>query len=383
MKLLTSKQITVLIALLATGINVLFAQTKGVVADKNTHLPVGYVNIYTSNTDIVRGTNSDENGIFIAAFDFQNLTFSHINYNKITVEKSEINDTIFLTPIVNLLQEIVVTNARPDWIENKLKEVVRQKKKKYRTETKDFEYHYDSYTLSDSSGYAFQSSGNLRIPSLVKKERYFIEPKANIIKYKDESAGTDFGNFRRILYEDFIVYFDEKFINSNDFSQNLSFEDDNLVQLLFTDKKYKDVVGYCILDTLNNVIVEVEQNLGTDYNLKTKTKGILRNYANSKGISYNILEIKVRTSYKKSGNGYYLSESKYKLTQQIVSENKKHKWTYLEAVEAQLFVNDETKINTSKMIVVPKFRYITAIYTKKMQREDAALQNIPKTFEKF
>lgn len=385
MKSLTLKQITVLITLLLIEISVLSAQKRNIVADEYTHLPIEYVNIYTSNAGNVRATNSDKDGMFEIDFDFQDLVFSHISYNKISIEKAKMSDTIFLTPNAILLQEVIVTNAPQTWIDNKLKEVVKQKKKNYRTKTKDFTYRYDSYTLSDSAGYAFQSSGTLQIPFLTSKERYSIDAQKNIIKYKDNTAGTDFTNLRRILYDDFIVSFDNKFIKDNNFSQNMSFENenDNLVQVLFSNKNYDDVSGYLILDTLNNVIVEVEQNAGTDYNIKTGINGLLRNYASSKGFSYNILESKVKTSYKKSGNSYYLSESKYKLTQKQALDHKKHKWTFFHASEAQLFVGDETQINTAKMIVLPEIKFMIAIYTKKMRQEDEALQNVPKTFEKF
>ena len=384
MKLLTWNPIITLIVLSVVKISALSAQTKGVVVDENTYLPIAYVNIHSSDGYNVRGTTCDENGEFDINFDFRNLVFSHINYNQISVEKAEMHDTIFLTPASILLREVVVSNIRPDWIEKKLKSFVKLKSENYRTEAKNFAYRYDSYTLSDSSGYAFQSSGDLHIPPLTKNERCFIDAKTNVVKYKDGSAGTDFSSLQRILYDDFIAKFDDKFIRDYSFSQYPAFEneDENLVPLLFTNKKYKDVSGYIILDTLNNVIVEFERNSGTEYNVKTQTNGILRNYVAAWGASYHLLETKVKTSYKKSGNSYYLSESKYKSTQKIVSENKKHKWTNFHAAEAQLVVGEETQADTDKMIVVPKHWYM-AIYTKKIQREDAALQNVPKRFERF
>ena len=41
-----------------------------------------------------------------------------------------------------------------------------------------------------------------------------------------------------------------------------------LFQLVFTSKKFKDDEGYVLIDTLNNIIIEAERNLGTDSNIK-------------------------------------------------------------------------------------------------------------------
>jgi hypothetical protein len=136
-----------------------------------------------------------------------------------------------------LLGEIVVSNKEPRWISRILKEIVRQKNKNYQTAEKQFAYHYESYTLNDSNGYAFDSKGNVKVPVLSEKNKYSIDAQHNIIKYKDKTAGVDFTNLKAMLHQDFISSFDDSFIRDNTFKQNALFRTQNphMVQIMFQD----------------------------------------------------------------------------------------------------------------------------------------------------
>ena len=188
------------------------SQTKGVVVDITTRQPIPYVSIYTKNTESVLGSMSNEQGQFSINFSFNTLFLSHINYEKIEIKKENVRDTIYLTPASILLNEVVVSNRQPKWINSVLSRVIKDKEKNYQTLEKTLSYKYETYTLTDSNGYAFNSKGNIEFPKMKKNAQFKIDAQKNTIKYKDKTAGVDFSNFRRMLYNDFISGFDNKFI---------------------------------------------------------------------------------------------------------------------------------------------------------------------------
>ena len=203
--------LAVLILLTATG-QLLFAQTKGVVVDKVSRQPISYVSIYAKTGDKVLGTVTNDKGEFSIDFSFQTLFFSHISYEKTEITKSDLRDSIYLIPTTTLLTEVVVSSRQPKWIKSVLTKIVEQKNKNYQATEKVFSYKYETYTLNDSNGYAFRSNGNLLIPQLKKNAQFKIDAQKNIIKYKDNTAGTDFSNLRRMLYDDFLLNLDNNFI---------------------------------------------------------------------------------------------------------------------------------------------------------------------------
>ena len=371
--------------LLSITVQLLMAQTKGVLVDKESRQPIPYVSIYTKNAEAVLGAMSDGNGQFSLDFPFQTLFFSHINYEKIELKKENLGDTIFLTPASVLLSEVIVSSKQPKWIPRILNEVVKQKNKNYQNTDKQFSYNYESYTLGDSSGYAFKSKGNLLVPKLSGSPQYSIDAQNNIIKYKDKTAGVDFTNLKRMLYVDFISYFDKKFITSNNFKQNSLFETSNshLVQLFFNDKKDKTTNGYLVVDTLNNAIVEVEHNVGTEYNIKNNTTLYFKTFSPKLGIKHNLWITKSHSEYSKLGNSYYMVESKYKFSRKSTVKNKKTDSQYFTTIESKLFLNNLSSAIDKKMIPLLKPFDAITIYTKKMQREEATLNKVPVSFEKF
>lgn len=373
-----------IILLTITG-QILMAQTKGIVIDKETRQPIPYASIYTKNGETVLGAMSNENGQFIIGFPFQSLFFSHINYKKTELKKENLGDTIFLTPAFVLLSEVVVSRKEPKWIPGILNKIVNLKDRNYQNSDKQFSYNYESTTLGDSSGYAFKSKGILLVPKLSGNHQYYINAQNSIIKYKDKTAGVDFTNLKRMLYVDFISYFDKKFINGNHFIQNSLFETSNphLVQLFFTDKKDKTTNGYMVVDTLNNAIVEVEHNTGTEYNIKNNTTLYFKTFSPKLGIKHTLWITKSHTNYRKTGNSYYIVESSYKFSRKTTVMNKKQDVQYFTTIESKLILQNQSTQTDSKMIPLLKPFDAITIYTKKMQREEAELNKLPVSFEKF
>ena len=129
---------------------------------------------------------------------------SHINYGKVEIKKENVQDTIFLIPTSVLLNEVVVNKRQPKWINAVLSRVIKGKGKNYQTLEKTFSYKYETYTLTDSNGYEFKSKGNIEFPKMKKDVQFKIDAQSNTIKYKNKTAGVDFSNLRRMLYDDFV-----------------------------------------------------------------------------------------------------------------------------------------------------------------------------------
>lgn len=371
--------------LLIVSMQSMMSQTKGVVVDITTRQPIPYVSIYTKNTESVLGSMSNEQGQFSINFSFNTLFLSHINYEKIEIKKEYVRDTIYLTPASILLNEVVVNNRQPQWINSVLSRVIKDKEKNYQTLEKTLSYKYETYTLIDSNGYAFKSKGNIEFPKMKKNAQFKIDAQSNTIKYKDKTAGVDFSNFRRMLYNDFISGFDNKFIKEYNFRQNSSFinEDKNIIQLVFTSKKYQDDEGYIVLDTLKNVIIEAEKNSGTEFNIKTQTTAILRNAAASRGFNYDTWITKSNTKYTKIGQSYYISECKYKFYMKSTTKNKKVDTKYFTSIESKLFISNKIEKASTVFKVIPKPYYLIAIMSKQMRLEEEALNKVPVSFEGF
>jgi len=372
--------------LLTLTSQLVMAQTKGVVVDKESRQPIPYVSIYTKVGDKVYGAMSNEQGEFSIDFTFQTLYLSHINYLKTEILKSNLSDTIYLVPTTALLREIVISNKQPKWINPVLMKVVERKTQNYQLTEKMFSYNYQTYTLNDSNGYAFKSNGNLVIPQLKKNLQYKIDAQRNTVKYKDKTAGPDFSNLKRMLYDDFITTLDSKFIKENDFTLDGSFADKNshIVQLNFASKKYKDFDGYLVVDTLNSVILEVERSSGTDYNIKNQTSSFLRNLISSRaGFTYNTWITKNSTKYTKTGQAYYISECNYKFYMKTTTKTRKVDRKYFTSIESKLDLGNEIKTKNTELKVIPKPYYLVLIMTKQMKQEEESFNKVPVNFEKF
>ena len=383
-ELVKYKQAALILLLITMTQQMLMAQTKAVIVDKSTREPISFVSIYAKNGKSILGTVSDEFGKFEIKFPFHSLFFSHINYSKIEINKDKINDTIYLTPITILLNEVVITNKQPQWIKKILYDVVKQKNKNYQNTTQKMSYNYNTYTLADSSGYAFQSKGFLEVPLSSKNENFRIVAADNMVQFKDRTAGPDFMNLRRMLYDDFIKKFDHKFINKCTFKENHLFEnkDLNLVQLIFKSENHKDDNGYMIIDTLNKVIVEFERKSGTEFNVKNQTSILYRNYAALAGFHYNEWQTLIRIKYSKMNGSYQLSDCKYKFYMKSTNKRNKINQTYFSSTESQLKLVKTERSLKGNWIILPKPLYI-GIVTKQSRLSEAALQKVSLKFEDF
>lgn len=363
----------------------IWAQTKGIIIDKITHLPIPYVSIYAQNGDQVLGAMSDEQGRFKLKFPFQTLFFSHINYSKIAIAKIDLKDTIYMMPREVSLGEVIVSNRQSLWVQRILKKFVQHKAKNYQPFSQQLMYEYETYVLSDFNGYAFKSKGDLMTPDVKAKQNYNIRPLESIIRYKDRSAGCDFSNLKRILYDDdFIKDFDNSFINDNLFFENSAFENNNpnLVQLRFKSKQKSEDSGFIVIDTLTYLLSEIECKLGTESNVKKYTSFIYRNFAASFGFKYNEWQTLIYKKYSLEKGHNVLSEARLKSYLKSTDKRNKSHSDYFSSTEARLTLLPKDNPVSGKWILLTKPIYI-GIFTKEMRIAEEELKKIPVKFEKF
>ena len=367
-------------------VNILNAQTKGVVIDQITGNPIANVMIYAQNNDNILSTASNENGEFSIDFPFNSLFFSHINYEKIELKKAELKNTVELLPTSTtptMLEEVVAyaKYKQPAWVEKKLKEIVKQKTKNYQTAETQFAYNFQSTTFDEGSGYSFKSQGNLLVPKYSNAQGYKINPQKNIILYKDTTAGTDFHQFRRLIYNDFLQDFNNSFVKKYTFNQNHNYETENknVIQLFFKQEKFNDDFGYIVIDTLKNVILEFERNSGLRVNVQNNIASIGRTIEKSQGFVRNIWDTYTYGKFEFINSSYQLVECKY----QTHMKNTRKGNVYIFHIES--FLNLSKTENTKsfgKWLDFTRPLY-SGIYTKKMWEIDEALQKLPKIYEKF
>jgi hypothetical protein len=207
------------------------SQSQGIVIDKISKLPVPYVSIYSKKKGVVNGTMSDDMGHYNLTYTFDSLYYSHINYNDTIIAFPFQNDTIFISPKTYRLKEILVTPQNANWIDDLLKEIVKNRKNLYQVDEIVLEYDFLSQSLSDSIGYIFTSIGNICLPQYKKKQLYTICPQKNVIRTNIEGAKADFFQIARSLYHNFIHDFDNKFIKNTNFELT-SFIDEKKTELL-------------------------------------------------------------------------------------------------------------------------------------------------------
>lgn len=362
------------------------AQNKGIVLDINTYKPIPYVNVYTTYNKGVFGTTSNTSGEFNVNFLFKSLTFSHVNYEKSEILCDNLKDTIFLNPKTNLIGEVIISNKQPEWISYILERFRTQRKNIYRISEKTFSYQYDTRTLSDSSGYAFKSEGEIIVPKLESDIPFRINPKENVIHYKDNSAGVDFSNMQRILYDDFIDGFDKKFIKEHEFRQNHAYKgkSQNIIQLIFDSKEYDSDNGYIVMDTTSCTILEVVRSTGTDFNIKEQTSTALRTIASkTKGFNYEEWVIYYYTRYESFNGSCYPTDCRYKLYMKSSTKNKKRDDSYFVSIESKLSLIDKSSGVTNYFIDIPRPYYMLLIKSKKMRLDEEKLHNVPVKFDLF
>ena len=253
------------------------AQSTTVICDAVSKTPIPYANVFKAEEGNFRGTTSDERGAVNVNFPFRQLTVSHVSYASRTFDV--LPDTVFLMPKERLLGEVVVGNAEPQWIRSFLEKFVSMKKSTYRTVRKNFNYSYLTRNTSDSIGYWFENAGVICVPAATEKRQFMVKPATGYIHFKDKTAGCDFANMKRMVYQDFVDELDGKFIKRHLFQVNDAFSspNTNVVQLYFRSVKYgSDDKGYITVDTARCQILSVTRNTALSYNVDNNTNSFTR-----------------------------------------------------------------------------------------------------------
>lgn len=356
------------------------AQSQIFVFDEVQKTPIPYANVFKAEKGSFKGTTSDENGVATIDFPFQKLHVSHVNYRQKVL--TELPDTIFLTPKENVLTEVVVKDVEPLWIRPFLQKFIAKKDKVYRSVAKTFDYSYQTRNVSDSSGYWFENSGRMRFPASSEKTIYRIKPSKGYIHFKDETAGCDFANMKRMVYHDFVAELDRKFVKHHTFRVNDAFlnENKNIVQLYFKSLKYgHEDKGYIEIDTAKCAILSVSRNTGLGYNVAHNTNGVTRATINLlTGWKYSKWIVSQEAKYHAVDGTYYPSIYRYKAY--ILAKWKKvkrggHK---LDSSEAEIVFNPADQQDETGFLELPEPWYMRIVLGKKERLAEERLQNIPK-----
>ena len=250
------------------------AQQRVVVADKDTHEPIAQASIYTKENGKFSSAISNDTGEAVINFDFTHLTISHLNYERKVVRI--LSDTIFLTPRYRETAEVVVRNIEPKWIREKLRQVVKTKKKVYFTQPRVLNYDYQTQSIDRHSYYSYQSKGLMQMKSLDHNRYSFCQSEGHIVSV-DSTLLTDVANLRRMLYEDFVDELDNGFIHSHRFYENVEFVSDNkdVLELVFRSKNHNDDRGRIVIDTARCIIRSAYRFTGTDTNKRERMSSVL------------------------------------------------------------------------------------------------------------
>ncbi len=379
-----STQLAFMLSFMLAGAQPVISQIHAVVADSETKKGIPFVNIYSQYGQQVAGTSSDENGFFHLGFAFEQLSFTHLNYAAISLTKDEIKDTVFLQPIRLILSEVVVTADDKAWIKKLLLEVVDNKRRNYGSDTGAFRYDYKTRSLSDSSGYGFQSRGYLLTPGVFKNKEYLLAPVEGTIKYKDQSAGCDFSGLQKVLYHhDLIHQLDKSTIKNYNFQQVTGDnENRHIVTLYFESRKWDDR-GYMAIDSTSKAIVEYRRFSGTEFNLKQQTSLLYRSFASqAMGYKYENLSSETHMTYAKAGRYYHCSDAVLRTALVLSRVNGRQTKTATRSTESQLTLTLAEKPANMQWILLPKPFYI-GIEKREDRLAHEALQNIPKKYTDF
>lgn len=358
------------------------AQRRVVVLDDSNGRPVPFANVYsTTASKNVKATATDSAGVAVVRFAFDRLNISHVNYAKREIAANDMKDTVWLTPKNVAIGEVVVTGQR-EWIERLLKRFVSLKESIYKPLTMQFAYKYNSRTLSDTTGYAFSSSGQLMLPQYRSNDAAMIAPQSNVVYYKDKTAGADFTNLRRMVYENLVDDIDGKFIRQHSFSQNLKYTnaDKNVIQIVFNSRKFPDDKGYIVMDTATCRILETERTTGTEYNVKNNTSSAMRIVAKAAaGFGYEAWNVTNHTKYATINSAFYPVECSYKFFMR--SNATKTGESYFSSIESDLQMQVSAAV--ADFVELPRPYYMLLIKTKKMRLAEERLRDVEKTFMDF
>ena len=258
------------------------AQRRVVVADRDTHEPVGQASLYTKEGGRFRSTISNDAGEAIVNFDFARLTVSHLNYERLQLR--QLPDTIFLQPRYRQTREVVVRNVEPAWIRPMLKRFVRTKAYRYFARPTTLSYDYHTQSISSNNLYRYRSQGLLR-PKNGIQEQHAIWQQEGQITSIDSTQLTDVVNLRRMLYQDFVQELTDDFISDHIFRENGAFASKNKdeIELVFRAKNRNDDRGRFVIDTVRCVVLSAWRKCGTKTNRHLRMNPFL--YAMARAIS--------------------------------------------------------------------------------------------------
>lgn len=372
-----NKRTEVVVAFLFLSVT-LFAQKGFVIWDRVNNIPVNRASVYTTYMGKVRSTFSDQQGRVVVDFAFDNLTVSHINYQKESVKV--LPDTLFMEQSTQLLSEVVVSPVgEPAWVRSMLMGFVKTKARKYRNVGVQ-RYAYQTQNVGDTVLYRFASNG------LVRKNEYFeISPLENVITFKDKSAGCDYSNLKNTLYHDFVSDMDEKFVKEHKFYVDNESEDlgANVVRILFKSKKDWKDSGYLCIDTLQNAILRAKRSTGLAYNVQHRTNALVRSTINAMyGHKYKDWQIDIEAVYQQADNYFYLSSCRYSNYMQEEFDGKKKRvevYNVTSAYEAQPWQKDMVG-EDAVFLLLPRPFAMKIIVSKKESRQEELLQNVKKAY---
>ena len=358
-----------------------FAQKAFVIWDKANKIPVSRASVYTTYMGKVRSTFSDQQGRVVVDFAFDNLTVSHINYQKESVKV--LLDTLFMEQSTQLLSEVVVSPAgEPAWIKPMLMDFIKTKAKRYEGNG-ILRYEYQTLNVGDTV-LRFVSNG------LIRKKKYFeISPLENVITFKDKSAGCDYSNLKNTLYHDFVSDMDEKFVKEHKFYVDNESEDlgANVVRILFKSKKDWKDSGYLCIDTLQNAILRAKRSTGLAYNVQHRTNALVRSTINAMyGHKYKDWQIDIEAVYQQADNYFYLSSCRYSNYMQEEFDGKKKKgvevYNVTSIYEAQPCQKNKMSEGT-EFLLLPQPFAMKIIVSKKERKQEELLQDVKKEYNVY
>lgn len=302
------------------------AQTKHVIWDAINNFPIPHASVHTRHNGRIRAALSDSTGTVYITFPHQKLTITHISYYSQTF--TTLPDTIFLQPKTEMLTEIIIKDSEPQWIREKLRTFLQTKEKRYQTRALHLAYQYHKRNIGDSIGYAFSSTGVLYVPSLhqlSKDSMYTITPHTNVVHYQDTTAGVDFHDMQRMLYENIVAMIDRKFIKHHYFRINKAYHNHNknMVQIVFWSAKNRDDRGTILMDTTECTILEASRTTGLKTNLQEKIPPLVYSiFRGAIGLEHEVWSIDQKINFVQIEGSLYPSEITYKEDERRSNYNK-------------------------------------------------------------
>ena len=294
-----------------------FAQNTAttVVADADTHEPIAHASLYTKEGGRFRSVISNERGVARVSFQFQRLTVSHLNYERLVVRR--LSDTLFLKPRYRSTGEVVVTNKEPEWIRRCLKETVKRKTRNYFTHDGYEQVDYHTQSMGRDNIYRFHLTGLLRTkcPGRKRYELQVDSVNAHIVA-SDSTRLTDTQNLRRMLYEDFMEDLTRDFISDHRFYHYADYEgaSRDQVKLSFKAKRNTDDRGWIILDTVRCVVLSAYRATGTKTNRQERISSAMYMMARIFGYRIDTFTRDYRVTYAQRSDGtLYPAEVRYKM----------------------------------------------------------------------